>query len=314
MKTITKIICLLLLFVWILWVNDVFAAWVFTIPGQAVVDVEGISIQPEGANAGDASEIVINVWKSILWIIKNILSAIIVLFIVYAGANMVLSLWSDEDKLSTSKNQLWYSGIGLLFINIPGSLFSAFYSQWGELNDSWLSWDDFVAETQRWNLFIDTGIFNNLFFNEIVRFLEITIFGVAVIVIILAGYKILLARGKDEDISDARSKILYSVVALFLVGFIEAIKRVVFSGNLTDTWEGTNFSDLFSSIANLVLLFAIPIALLFLFYATFVFITANGEEEKVKKAKNIVFNTFLATILLLAIYTFVSELVLIPVT
>ena len=300
--------------------NDVWAIGVFDFDDNTADAIKDSSIIPDWAarnwlwNAFSPSEIVINVWTDILWILKNILSAIIVLFIVYAWANMILSIWTDDDKLSTSKNQLWYSAVGLLFINIPGSLFSAFYSRWWEINEAWLTWSDFVEETSRGNLFVDTGIFHNLFFNEIVRFLEITIFWVAVIVMIIAGYKILLARWKDEDISDARSKILYSVVALFFVWFIEAIKRVAFSGRLTDTWEGTNFWDLFSSIANLVLLFAIPIALLFLFFATFIFITANGEEEKVKKAKNIVFNTFLATILLIAIYTFVLDLALIPVT
>ena len=313
MKYILKILCICLLSMWILWTHDVFA-WVFDFNDNTASEVIELSIDPEWWNGDNLSDIVINVWTTILWIIKNILSAVIILFLVYAGANMILSFWSDEDKLTTSKNQLWYSGIGLLFINIPGSLFSAFYSRGWELNEVSISWEDFTAEGGRWNLFIDTGVFENLFFNEIIRFLEITIFGVAVIMIILAGYKILLARGKDEDISAARSKILYSVIALFFVGFIEALKRVVFSGNLTEAGWGTSASGLFSSIANLTLLFAVPIALFFLFLATFYFITANGDEEKVKKAKNIVFNTFLATILLVAIYTFVADIALIPVS
>jgi len=293
--------------------NDVFA-WVFNFNDNTTDAVVDLSIDPDGLNGGNLSGSVVNVWVSILWIIKWILSAIIVLFIVYAWANMILSMWTDDEKLSTSKNQLWYSAIWLLFINIPGSLFSAFYSQGWELNQASLDAGEFVAETDRWNLFINNGVFQNLLFNEIVRFLEITIFGIATIVIILAGYKILLARGKDEDISEARTKILYGVIALFFVGFIEALKRVAFTGNLTNTWWGTNASDLFSSIANLVLLFAIPIALFFLFLATFYFITANGEEDRVKKAKNIVFNTFIATILLIAIYTFVLDIAIIPVT
>ena len=313
MKTTLKIFCILLLFITMLWIQDVFA-WVFNFNDKADT-VQVISINPDDVVWEDLSDAVVNIWKTILWIIKNILSAVIILFIVYAGANMVLSLWSDEDKLSTSKNQIWYSAIGLLFINIPGSLFSAFYSQGWEINEAWwITGEEFASDIDRWNLFVNTAVFENLFFNEIIRFLEITIFGIAIIMIILSGYKILLARGKDEDILSARTKILYSVIALFFVGFIEAMKRVAFSGAMTDAGWWTNASALFSSIANLVLLFAIPIALFFLFLATFYFITANGEEEKVKKAKNIVFNTFIATILLVAIYTFVLDLTLIPVS
>jgi hypothetical protein len=287
--------------------NDVFAS-VFNFNDNTASEVIELSINP-GWDSSDLSEAVVDISRTILWIVKNILSAVIILFLVYAWANMILSFGADEDKLSTSKNQIWYSAIGLLFINIPGSLFSSFYSQGWELNEAnGVSWEEFIWEGDRWNLFIDTELFENLFFNEIVRFLEITIFGIAVIVIILAWYKILLARGKDEDISSSRSKILYSVVALFFVGFIEAIKRVVFSGTLTDTGEWTNATWLFSSIAELLLLFAIPIALLFLLLAAFYYITSNGDEEKVKKAKSIVFNTFIATILLIAIYTFILDI------
>ena len=42
---------------------------------------------------------------------------------------MVLSMGTDEDALSTSRNQIWYAAIGLLFINIPGTLYDVFYSR-----------------------------------------------------------------------------------------------------------------------------------------------------------------------------------------
>jgi len=43
--------------------------------------------------------------------------------------------------------------------------------------------------------------------------------------------------------------------------------------------------------------------------AAYYYITANGEEEKVKKAKNIIVNTVFATLILLAAYTFLLDLV-----
>jgi hypothetical protein len=112
----------------------------------------------------------------------------------------------------------------------------------------------------------------------------------------------IVSAGKEEKMTEARNKILYSIGALFFVGFIEAIKRLSFTANL-DAGVG-----IFTAISNLILLFAVPVAMFFLFMAAYYFITSNGDEERVKKARSIVINTFLATILLLAIYTFLLDL------
>jgi hypothetical protein len=42
--------------------------------------------------------------------------------------------------------------------------------------------------------------------------------------------------------------------------------------------------------------------------AGYYYITSNGKEERVKKAKSIVINTILATLILLASYTFLLDL------
>lgn len=316
MKNLIKIFLIISVFIFAFKWLDISSAGVFKIESNTFEDVQNASIEIEAIKRDSLWEswteyttnTITSIVTTVLWIVKNILSAIIILFLVYAGANMVLAMWADDEKLTSSKNQIWYSAIGLLFINIPWTLFSAFYSWGGEVNESWMTNDDFNREIQTGNLFVNEGIFQNVFYNEIVRFMQISIFGLAIIVIILAGYKLLIARGKDEDVSDARSKILYSVIALFFVWFIEALKRVAFVWNLTET------AGLFSAITNLILLFAAPVAIFFLFLATFYYITAWGDEEKVKKAKNIVINTFLATILLMAIYTFILDLVDVPTT
>ena len=70
-------------------------------------------------------------------------------------------------------------------------------------------------------------------------------------------------------------------------------------------WQG---QELFATLANLALFFAWPIAIFFLSLAGYYYITAGGDDDKVKKAKSIVFNTLIATIILLGIYTFLLDL------
>lgn len=87
-----------------------------------------------------------------------------------------------------------------------------------------------------------------------------------------------------------------------MLGFIEAWFRVVYSGNIQ---EGQN---VFAKVMNLALFFAGPVAIFFLIMGAYYFITSAGDEEKAKKGKNIVINTVIATIILLACYTFLKDL------
>lgn len=120
--------------------------------------------------------------------------------------------------------------------------------------------------------------------------------------ITLTGVRLLASRGQEDRVTEAKNKIIYSILALIFVGIIEAWKSLAFSGILTD---GVN---IFESLAKLALFFAAPVALFFLMIAGYYFITSNGDEERTKKAKSIVVNTLLATLILLASYTFLLEL------
>lgn len=298
MKNIIKIFCLCILVY--LSMN---LAWAEAIPMPGLVDVADVSIEvKDNSNSSDLWGSIIWFWSTLLWSVKLILSAVIILFLVYAWANMVLAIWSDDDKISSSKRQIWYSVIWLVFINIPATLYAAFKNNRGEINQDQLTEEQFRAEQLGGNIFFDSWIFENLILDRIVVFMEVMIFWLAIFVLILAWYQILTARGRDEKIAEARSKILYSMVWLFFVGFIAGIKRVVY------LWENADGVDIFSAISNLVLLFAAPTAIVFLIIAAYNYITSNGDDEKVKKAKTIVINTFLATLLLLALYTFLLDL------
>jgi hypothetical protein len=80
------------------------------------------------AAAVNAVQDVSNVGFQILTIVKRILMGILVIFMVYIGAMMIMSMGSDEEKLSAAKRQLWYALVALVFINIPGTLYESFYS------------------------------------------------------------------------------------------------------------------------------------------------------------------------------------------
>ena len=103
-------------------IDTSFAAAV-NIPGSDEIQDVSLNVGSSGNAIADIS----NTGFRILTIIKRILMGLMVIFMVYTGAMMIMSMGSDEEKLSSSKRQIWYAAVALIFINIPGTLYEAFY-------------------------------------------------------------------------------------------------------------------------------------------------------------------------------------------
>jgi len=296
MKNILKIIITLVV-VWTAFYTTA-SAGVVDIPGQT--EIQRVSI--DYTWGGDGVRAINNVGFRILTTIKIILMGVLVIYMVWNGFMMMYSMGNNEEELSKAKRQLWYSLVGLIFINIPGTLYESFYND-GSQSVWWAIGNNaFTSTTGNNNLFFDFFVFGNTLNDNIIGFMEIMIFIAAVFMFVLAGIKVMTSRGREEALTEAKNKILYTILALIFVGIIEAWKQLAFSGNLDD---GINIVE---SLSNLALFFAGPIAIFFLTLAGYYYITSNGDEERVKKAKSIVVNTFFATLILLAAYTFLLDL------
>ena len=229
---------------------------------------------------------------------------VLVIFMVYTGAQMVLSLGSDEEELKKSKTSLWYATLWLVFINIPGTLFNAFNKTDSSTLDGriwYSSWVRTPGNTDT-NVFIDVFNFWYTLNTDIIWFIQVALSGIAIFMIIISGVKILTSRGKEEKITEQKNKITWSIIWLVFIWFVESWKEVVFEGKIGD------WANFFGTMSNLALFFAWPIAIFFLTLAGYYYITSNGDEERIKKAKAIVINTLIATLILLASYTFLLDL------
>jgi len=243
-----------------------------------------------------------NTWYKLLTIIKTIVSWLLVIFIVYIWIQMILSMWSDEDKLTTSKTQLRYSLMALIFINIPWTLYNMFVAKKWAI-DWTINWTWSTLNSVSWeSVFINIDNFTQTVNWWIVLFIQSAIFTIAIFVIIISGIKIMTSRGKDEDMSEAKNKIIWSLVWLIFVWFIESWQTLVFE------WQIKDWATIFNTIENLALFFAWPVAIFFLTLAWYYYITSNGDEEKTKKAKNIIVNVIIASVILMASHLFLQDL------
>lgn len=299
-----KIIKLLILSIFIyLSFNITNAAWVIdtTTIDPAMSKIKESSINMASWNL---SETINFTWISILSQVKAIIWWVAIIFMVYLWIMMVMSMWSDEEQLSSSKRQLRMVLIWLLFINIPWTLYTSFHKD----NLAWTTIDNKVTtsgwlnESNDWSFLVNSYIFWYTVNDNIIWFMKILIWAVAVFMIILAWIKILTARWRDEQVTEAKWKIFYSVLWLIFIWVIEVWKQITYS------WSIEDWNNLFDQIANLALYFAWPVAIFFLMLAWYYYITSSGDEEKTKKAKTIVVNTIFATLILIAAYTFLLDL------
>lgn len=282
----------------IFFTEDTFAA--VDIPGGNTIEDVSLDIGSSGNVVRDVS----NVWFQVLTIAKRLVMGLLVIYMVYIGAMMIMSRGSDEEQLSSAKRQIWYALVALVFINIPGTLYEAFYKDASTSVGSDINSDAFetASSDTSSNLFFDFFVFDYTINDQIAVFLEIAIFISAIFMLTLAGIKLLTSRGQEERLAETKNKIIYTILALVFVGIIESWKRVAFGGSIDD---GRNLME---SLWNLALFFAAPVAVFFLTLAWYYYITSNGDEEKVEKAKSIITNTLLATLILLASYAFLLDL------
>ncbi len=264
-------------------------AWVININWG---DIEDVSIDPIGW--GLISWINTS-WFSIYSSIKTILLWVFIFYMVYAWAKMIMSMWTDEEKIKSAKRQIWYSIIWIIFISMPWTIYEAFFNSSEKSVSYTTNWSESWIWTIVWSWFMG-------FLKYIVSLLEILIFFVALFIFMYTWIKLILWWKDSKVVWEAKLKILYSIIALVLVWFIEVWRWFAFSWNMK-LWAG-----IFANIADLLLFIAPLIGLFFLTLAWYYYITSGGDKEKVKKAKDIIIYILLGTLIFLASYTILLEI------
>lgn len=292
-KTIVKILLFLSL---ILSFNNLFAIN-FNEATQATSKISSVSIAKK---TWSIETQIVSITTNIFKTLKIAIGWLLVIYIVYAWVMMIISMWDDEKQLSSAKRSIWYAIVGLLFINIPWTLYRSFSDKETYDDITWDYWD--IITIYNRNIFMNSDYFWSTL-GSIITFLEIAVVALAVFVFIYNWIKIMMSWGQDKNMSEAKNKILWSLAGLIFIWIMEVWRNIVFIWDFKWAWQ-----DMFSKLANLALFFAWPVAIFFISLAWYYYITSWWEEEKIKKAKNIIINTALATLILLWMYTFLLDL------
>jgi hypothetical protein len=241
-----------------------------------------------------------NLWFSLLHTVKVILWWVILIYLIYIWINMIVSMWSD-DKTKNLKNKLYYTLVAFLFINIPGQIYSLFI--WRQRDATEITHDFTDVTETKWNMFVNFESWDSIVGDWLIPFVKILIAWVVVIMLIIAWINMIMARWDTEKNKKAKNRFLYAWFWLIFLWVIESWVRFVY------TWDIKQWQWIFAQLMNIAIFFAWPTVIFFLILWWFYYITSAWDENKAKKWIAILKNTVLATLILLACYTFLLDLI-----
>jgi hypothetical protein len=249
---------------------------------------------------GNSVEAVKNIWLRILGVLRIVVSGFALIYLVMIGVYMII--WSDsEETVKTQRKQITYALIGFLFLNIPWFVYTIFSPE-GNTATIWTV-DNWSSTTSGSNVFWNTAGFEGIIGNMI-AFLRVFIFGVAVTMFTWGLFDLLVSGGDDEKKKKAKNRIIYGSLALIFLGFVQIW------ASLIAAWDFRNYVPQISgTLFSLVMYIAAPIAIFMLMWAGYLLITSAWDEERVKRGKSILLNTGIAVILLLSALSFMTDLV-----
>lgn len=140
----------------------------------------------------------------------------------------------------------------------------------------WRTWWCKWLVVHIWLIFWDTAGFEGIIGN-LIAFLKVFIFGVAVLMFTWWLFNLILSAGDDEKKKKARNRVVYGIAGLIFIGFVDLWWGLVAEGdfaNYIPTVAGTLFK--------LALFFAAPVVIFMLFYGAYYYITSAGDDERMK--------------------------------
>ena len=229
-------------------------------------------------------------WK--IWDLARYLwFAVLVIFLVMVGMNLLLNWW-DPEIVKTSLKSLVYIAYGSILF---------FWS-------TWILWNILWVETVEWTKVMVKRIQwwpDSLFF-EIISFFKALAFFVAIVMVVVYGFKMMAVSDQADKAKTAVRWIINIVIALVAIKVIDYIYYIAQQQNFT-----TQATDFIIEVAKIVWFIVWAALVILIFYSWFLFLTDQWKSDNMKKAKNIIIWVVLGAIvifmLLLIMYQLFAE-------
>jgi hypothetical protein len=215
-------------------------------------------------------------------VLQNVALGVIILYLLIAGAKLVVSGSKAED-LKTAVKNLGFIALGALLIYAAGRLFGA-----GGIIDfnqgAGTEGLGGVAES------VSDGNSSLLF--QVLSLLKGAAFFFAIIMIVVTGFKVVSAADADKSKKLVRGVV--NVVAALVI--MKVVDFIYYIASVKDF--ASQAGDFILSVAKFFGYLYGAVAVLMVFYAGYSFLTDGGGGDGMKRAKNILINLLVSGLVL----------------
>lgn len=226
-------------------------------------------------------------------IFSTILNIWVWLLVIYLVRWGILFLMNADNEAEIKKYKM-----NLLYILYGAFLF--FGGSWIVNSALEFETSQGIVSSSWWIL---TSFQNNLML-QILAFLKMAAYFVAICMVAYYWYKIMKAFEQEDKIKEARKWVINILLSLV---FIKIIDYLFFIAQQTDF--GSRAKDLIVSASKTMWYVLWLIFILSILYAWFLMITSRWEEDSWKKAKNIIKAVFIVSLIVFLFFLIVYQLV-----
>jgi hypothetical protein len=223
---------------------------------------------------------------------KLMISIVAVVVVIIASVRLVSN--STEEEAGKAKSAMLYGVIGLFIIQLADPIVREMF--FGEEGDAF--------EAGQVEEFAENTV---VYIRGLIGFLQVLIGAAAVMILIMRGFTLVYSTGEEEELTKAKTHVVYAIIGLAIVGISEVVVRgFVFpeaGESLPDLKVG---NQIMASLTNYVASFVAILAFLSLFYAGYRYVVSGGNEEVTEKVKKSVLGSVIALLLALGAFAFVN--------
>ena len=226
---------------------------------------------------------------------KYIMGTIAIVMILISGIRLITGGRQIEEVATKQKENLKYAIIGLIVIIVADQFVKkVFFGEYGEIYASKTT----LQEAAKAGTEQIRGVYSVMSYFAA---------SLAVLMIIIAGFRYVSSGGNEETQTKAKKQITYAIIGLMLIGVAEfAVKDVIFpaqGSKLSDVEKAKSF---IVSLTNFVSGFVSTIAAVMYIYGGYLYVTSFGNEEGTGKAKKVFIGATVGLLVALAAFAIVS--------
>ena len=242
---------------------------------------------------------------SLLGYVKVLTGVIGILLLTVIGYKLVIS-GANEEEVTKGKRAITYTIVAFVLISMSGDIGKIFDMKEGTILQNP---QEILQRVRLFDRQVELGI----------TFMKYIIGAFATLMMVKAGAKMITQGGNEEEQGKAKQSLMYTSGALvmlyvgdiFINRVFYKINKNVYSGVTgvhpsIDAKEGV---EQIVGITNLIVTFVGPVAVLVLLVGAIMYATSGGDEEKMEKAKRLIFSAALGIVVIYGAFALVSTII-----